>query len=187
MTEDTRFAETIELLSQLMNSLIHTATIDSKYIIDSDDEDEANYMADGEFPVIIWKDKSRTLREICEICYVEDSIGKDRTAGKFVQDYLDKTMNDLCFDKKFTSLKMLSFCGENEDRRSKSGNHGFKKLPWVWNKTRETGLTIRDITEACYMLKGSKFDFWYELYQSIQLLEFTGEHAAIEIHFDHGS
>lgn len=56
-----------------------------------------------------------------------------------------------------------------------------------WKTENPKGITLRDLTEAIYRMKGSKYDWWYELFGDITLLEETEDGYKIIASFDYGS
>lgn len=175
MNQDARFDKTVELVSRLMDTLIRLGVIYLDTLYGMDEASEV------EFPSVMWFDKGKTLRELCKDFRLAESDEED-----FVRNYLGKTMDDLFFDANLKSLDMELFAGDRTESRFTAGDHGFKRssLPYVWSVQRDTGITIRDVTEGCYGLKGSKSRFWDSLFVLIRPCEFTGNHAIIEINFE---
>ena len=54
--------------------------------------------------------------------------------------------------------------------------------------SHKQAINLRQLTELVYRLKGSKYDYWYELYSSCSFkFEDDGRYAHLVINFDHGS
>ena len=86
-----------------------------------------------------------------------------------------------------TDIKELVFYsdrkGNDDERGGGCGRAGFTKDDFVWTSTNPNGLTVRDVVEAVYRLKGSKYDLYYELFSGIELLP----DGRMRVNFNYGS
>lgn len=55
-----------------------------------------------------------------------------------------------------------------------------------WTIQTSQGLTLRQLSEGIYRLKGSKYDFYYELFIGVSLTQTDGRYHGC-VGFDHGS
>jgi hypothetical protein len=87
-------------------------------------------------------------------------------------------------------LNMSTSCTGNDD--SRGGGCGSLNLPesdFVWTvRCDEKGLTLRELVGGVYRLKGSKYDYWYEMFDGLTLTRGTesGEYNC-DVDFDYGS
>lgn len=94
----------------------------------------------------------------------------------------------LAFGPEIKTLTITSNHTGNDD--SRGGGCGHLKLSpedFTWTETNPTGITLRNLTEAVYRLKGSKYDFWYELYSGISVVDTVGDHIYLKADFGYGS
>lgn len=83
---------------------------------------------------------------------------------------------------------MKSMQTGNTDRRSGGcGDMIFTKDDFVWKQHNPTGITLRQLIESVYRMKGSKYDWWYEHFSSIHLVEDTENSYTLCAEFDYGS
>lgn len=97
-------------------------------------------------------------------------------------------LDSLAFGPEIKNLTVTSDQTGNND--SRGGGCGFLNLPvedFAWTVTNPTGITLRNLTEAVYRLKGSKYDFWYELYSDISHVNTVGDHIHMKAEFGYGS
>ncbi len=89
-----------------------------------------------------------------------------------------------------TVLNISSKCTGNDDTRGGGcGNLDLSVDEFKWTCHNPSGITLKDLTEAVYRMKGSKYDYWYELYGSItvELNNPDKQTATVEVDFDYGS
>ena len=144
----------------------------------------------------IWYDKNKKLEELSENPGFEDivdnlmdifNISKEEAETK-LENFVQKTFDDFLFDEKLKKIYVFSMkTGNTDSRGGGCGNYDFTTDDFNVNLTHETGITIRDVIDCCYRLKGSKYDHWYELFHALKCHEYTGETATLEIQFDYGS
>lgn len=75
----------------------------------------------------------------------------------------------------------------NDDRGNGPGKLGFKAEDFTWEIKKDDGITVKDLVEGVYRLKGSKYTLFYELLTQIKILENSPEKLHLEVHFDYGS
>jgi hypothetical protein len=84
---------------------------------------------------------------------------------------------------KSKTLTIFSRQNGNTDNSGGCGNLGIPVEEFVWKKECKYGITLKDITEGVYRLKGSKYDLWYELFGSVE----RDENGIYEVDFGYGS
>jgi hypothetical protein len=74
---------------------------------------------------------------------------------------------------------------------SRGGGCGDLKIPveeFQWEiKHEDKEITLRDFTECVYRMKGSKYDWWYELFSGISLVDHHDKFLEFETDFGYGS
>lgn len=76
--------------------------------------------------------------------------------------------------------------GNTDTRGGGCGDLNLPVSDFRWEITRPEGLTLRDVVEGLYRMKGSKYDWWYELMGAPEIRE-TDDTVFIEVDFDYGS
>lgn len=100
----------------------------------------------------------------------------------------DVKWDTICFEPSITSLTVFSECNGNDDNRG--GGCGELKIPvseFTYTINNSNGITLRDLTECVYRMKGSKYDWWYELYGSVVVTDRTVNSVTVSVDFDYGS
>lgn len=96
---------------------------------------------------------------------------------------------DICIDgKNITRATGKSYQNGNKDPRG--GGCGWLNIPkkdFVYTIKNSKGITIRDITEIAYRLKGSKYDWWYESFSKLKVGKMENGHLEFVMEFDYGS
>ncbi|ANB50680.1 hypothetical protein [Powai lake megavirus] len=87
--------------------------------------------------------------------------------------------------KKITGYSKLT--GNNDNRGGGCGDYHIPVEDFKYTITNENGITVRDILEIVYRLKGSKYDFWYELFSGINIKKQTDNYIKFKVNFDYGS
>lgn len=77
--------------------------------------------------------------------------------------------------------------GNDDTRGGGCGSQGFTKEDFVWTIDTPDGVTLGQLTEAVYRVKGSKYDWWYELFAGITKKSFNDGHLVVNVTFDYGS
>nr|WBF70696.1 hypothetical protein [Megavirus caiporensis] len=87
--------------------------------------------------------------------------------------------------KKITGYSKLT--GNNDNRGGGCGDYHIPVQDFKYTIINENGITIRDIFEIVYRLKGSKYDFWYELFSGIRIKKQTDNYIKFKVYFNYGS
>lgn len=145
-----------------------------------------------------FKMKYRKFKEVDYTSPIED-FKED-----FKEDFLEKVDNDFVnkltdlfktgqinwstvINPSWTKLKVTSIdTGNGDSRGGGCGKLNLKLSDFVWEKERIGGLTVRDLTQAVYRMKGSKYDWWYELYSDTEFM-FEDGILNMKVNFDYGS
>ena len=77
--------------------------------------------------------------------------------------------------------------GNTDNRGGGCGNLNIDVDEFEYSLTNPTGITLRNLTEVAYRLKGSKYDWWYELYSTFTEENRTDTEVLIEVKFGYGS
>ncbi|QGR54022.1 hypothetical protein [Moumouvirus maliensis] len=97
-------------------------------------------------------------------------------------------LSTLLSDKNLKKLIGYSKLNGNDDIRGGGcGNYNIPVSDFKYTIINENGITIHDLLEIIYRLKGSKYDFWYELFSSINIKKQTDNYIKFKIDFDYGS
>ncbi len=117
--------------------------------------------------------------------YIDES-GNETLYMSFLRQIENEGWDTIVLPK--TTLTIFSpTLGNKDDKGGGCGGYDFKESDFVWNITNESGITFRNIVEGVYRLKGSKYDYWYEMYTGIQLVEETDNGYKIQTNFDYYS
>jgi len=94
---------------------------------------------------------------------------RDILENKEDEEIIEKyNWDSLVRDKNTKNLYIYSTDTGNDDTRGGGcGDAGFTEEDFIWETSNENGITLRDVVEGCYRLKGSKYDYWYELFGEI--------------------
>jgi hypothetical protein len=98
------------------------------------------------------------------------------------------TWDSLAFGPKDMVLEIFNKKTGNNDRRG--GGCGHKNIQieeFRYTIKNDQGITIRDLTEAVYRMKGSKYDNYYEMLIKIKVREQDQDKVVVEAIFDYGS
>ena len=82
----------------------------------------------------------------------------------------------------FTKLHMSSTQTGNDD--SRGGGCGHLELAqedFQWKINTPEGITLQHLTEAAYRLKGSKYDYWFELCGGIHHIRAIGQFYHLDV------
>lgn len=77
--------------------------------------------------------------------------------------------------------------GNTDNRGGGCGKLNLSINDFSYTIENENGITVKDITEIVYRLKGSKYDWWYELFDSIQFISSGNISINFMALFDYGS
>jgi hypothetical protein len=98
------------------------------------------------------------------------------------------TWESLIFGPNVTMLTVMSQCtGNNDPRGGGCGNLGLSMAEFNYTIKNKAGITLKNLTEGVYRMKGSKYDWWYELYGGINIGYLNEKHCLIKADFDYGS
>ena len=100
---------------------------------------------------------------------------------------LERTQpDDLAFSKDIKKVEFYSkLTGNSDTRGGGCGDYPIPVADFTWTVENEEGITMRQVTEAIYRLKGSKYDFWYELFSGLKMT--SKDPLRILVDFDYGS
>ncbi|AVL94884.1 hypothetical protein ma498 [Moumouvirus australiensis] len=120
----------------------------------------------------------------CDNCEHEDekNIKEEFDIIKCVK--LSTLLSDINL-KKLTGYSKLN--GNDDCRGGGCGNYDIPVSDFKYTIINDNGITIRDLLEIVYRLKGSKYDFWYELFGSINIKKQTDNYIKFKVDFDYGS
>jgi hypothetical protein len=89
-----------------------------------------------------------------------------------------------------SNLRVFSQQTGNTDSRSGSYCAYRAALPveeFVWDAHAPNGISLKLLVEGIYRMKGSKYDFWYELFHDIIVRERSADRLVIETMWGYGS
>ncbi|AVL93896.1 hypothetical protein mvi_536 [Megavirus vitis] len=87
--------------------------------------------------------------------------------------------------KKITGYSKLT--GNDDNRGGGCGSFNIPVEDFKYTIINENGITMRDVFEVVYRLKGSKYDFWYELFSGIDIKKQTDNYIKFKVDFGYGS
>lgn len=119
----------------------------------------------------------------CSSCHVSDGVNTLKTDDGKNLEIL--TWESILFSQQ--NLIVTSNRTGNTDTRG--GGCGHLNLPvsdFRWEINRPNGLSLRDVVEGMYRMKGSKYDWWYELMGSPSIRE-TDDTLYVHVDFDYGT
>lgn len=82
-------------------------------------------------------------------------------------------------------ISAINPCGGNSDNRG-GGCTLFSPEEYYHFQQIDGSLTLLELVSIIYRLKGSKYDWWYELFSSVKAY-LEDDHLYLELSFDHGS
>ena len=151
-------------------------------------EDGINILVNGAFryisldPVML----KVVFNENVDIQDVETGDLENDDDLKWVEELLKRGFWDIVVVENVKQVICVNGSGVNTDDRSCSAKVKDADLRCRMSVTNNK-VTLRELTELFYRIKGSKFDFWYELYQGFAShLDDKGT-LFIQVYFDHGS
>jgi hypothetical protein len=126
--------------------------------------------------------------EVSENSFMPSNISKNIYKLDDYRKILNKlTWNSIVFPQKHLLLTVPDGQYGNSDLGNGPGGLGFKAEDFTWEITTEDGISVRELVEGTYRLKGSKYTLWYELLTDVKIIEYTPDKLHLEIHFDYGS
>lgn len=125
-----------------------------------------------------------------ELIYTDfDSSHFDGEYTKKEKKFLEDIMWDtLIVDENL--VKARGFTDKNGNDDNRGGGCGNLKIPvedFTYTIKNDSGITVRDITEIAYRLKGSKYDWWYELFYGIKIKKLTDDKIVFRTDYGYGS
>lgn len=100
------------------------------------------------------------------------------------------TWDSLVFDSSIKELMVYTMKTGNKDNRGGGcGNiTDLQDEEFEYTIKNPNGITLKDLTECVYRMKGSKYDWWYELYSGIKIdCDNVPGYISLEAKFDYGS
>ena len=111
----------------------------------------------------------------------------DENSENKLENILEEIHWNTIINPEWTNLKITTDeIGNDDSRGGGCGNLKLKLEEFVWTQSNPTGLTIRNLTEAVYRMKGSKYDWWYELYSGTTF-EINENKLVMNVSFGYGS
>ena len=87
-----------------------------------------------------------------------------------------------------TQLYMRSYNTGNDDVRGGGcGNINLSEEDFIWQKSTPDGVTLQDLTEGAYRLKGAKYDWQYELFEGLEINSSKGNLLECIVDFSYKS
>ena len=86
--------------------------------------------------------------------------------------------------------KLTVFTNMNGNTDVRGGGCGELEIPveeFTWTVENLEGITLQQIVEGCYRMKGSKYDYSYELYNGIELNSLSDKHMILSVSYEYGS
>lgn len=90
----------------------------------------------------------------------------------------------------FPVFKLTGFSQKTGNTDNRGGGCGNLKIDvddFEYTIINSTGVTLRNLTEVIYRLKGSKYDWWYEIYSTFVEENRSDNSVLIEVKFGYGS
>nr|QBK92214.1 MAG: hypothetical protein LCPAC304_05610 [Pithovirus LCPAC304] len=66
-------------------------------------------------------------------------------------------------------------------------NMQFLEKDFTWTVDTPQGITLRQLTEGAFRMKGSEYNWWHDLFSKISCTSTVDNHLSIEAHFSHKS
>ena len=141
-------------------------------------------------PALSIKKINKILQETIKFCYLHPvKLTLVFIPFEFQPDAYHLTIDweFLPFGPLVTHLTIQSNSTGNTDPRG--GGCGDFDIPledFQWQCQNPAGISLKDLTEAVYRMKGSKYDYWYELLGNVQCdIQPPTVHCTVQ--FDYGS
>ena len=140
-----------------------------------------------EYKPIDYKSLSAIISYSIKCCYVHPVTFQMVFEDLVINDIFNFiTWDSLAFNPEDTVLEIFNQKTGNNDRHG--GSCGYKNIPieeFEYIIENEDGITIRDLTEAVYRMKGSKYDTVYEMFRKIKVREQDENKIIVEAIFDY--
>ena len=100
----------------------------------------------------------------------------------------DWTWDTVLFPECNTLHVFSTKTGNKDIRGGVCGDADFSKDDFHWTIKTPEGITLKHLTEGVYRMKGSKYDYWYELFNSVKLVHRVDDGwLTLEVKFDYDS
>lgn len=90
----------------------------------------------------------------------------------------------------FPNTKLSITCNQTGSGDVRGGGCGYQCFPledFIWTVDTPGGVTLKQLVEGVYRMKGNKYDYHYELYHKIKKVSDDGIHLIILAEFGYGS
>lgn len=132
--------------------------------------------------VLIWNE----IRDINKLISVKYEIKECDEFNLILKNIEENGWNAVVLPKQY--LKVISKSTGNTDIRGGGcGEYKFKQSDFVWEVNNPNGITLSNLVEGVYRMKGSKYDLWYELFCNIELINEDENSYTIQANFGYGS
>jgi hypothetical protein len=91
------------------------------------------------------------------------------------------------FAKHRTLTLSSIFTGNDDTRGGGCGNLNLPVEDFIWTVQNDSGITLQNIVECVYRLKGSKYDWWYELFGGVIINKHKSGNLNGFVSFGYGS
>lgn len=107
----------------------------------------------------------------------------------FDRDQINHLTWETIIDAEATHLTVSTSRNGDKDRRGGGcGNLNIPIQEFEYTIENPNGITLKDMTEGVYRMKGSKYDWWYELFSNLTVdFPIADDHIFVDVEFDYGS
>lgn len=143
-----------------------------------------------EFPKKFRFNLNHIIREFDDFPPEPDIRESLKQHEKLIQHWISTLTWDSVIFSKINSITGISdSTGNNDIRGGGCGRMKFTEDDFKYTIKTSGDVTLRHLTELIYRLKGSKYDYWYELFNCISVLQHdTNEMSlTIDVSFGYGS
>lgn len=95
-------------------------------------------------------------------------------------------LNSVVLENLFGIVVITNCTGNDDSRGGGCGDVNFKKEDFIWHQQVNGNLTLFDLASIVYRMKGSKYDYWYELY-SFTEAKMIDDTLVLNVKFSYGS
>jgi hypothetical protein len=115
------------------------------------------------------------------------SVTEDHIDDEDMEKFLSTiTFDTIIFKQKHMHIYSTK-TGNSDNRGGGCGDFGFGKDDFKLDIENENGITLLDLVKSVYRLKGSKYDFHYEMFSSIKIVKCDDSNIKVRVMFDYGS
>jgi hypothetical protein len=104
-----------------------------------------------------------------------------------LSDILGWRMETVVFPQFHNLVVYSNLTGNTDDRSGSCSAGNFVVDDFKWSVSAPHGITLRNLSEAVYRLKGSKYDCWYELFTGFVVRGTDNGCLTLQVEFDYGS